>query len=207
YTTFLNTNGLSTVVPDNVRYVITLDADTRLPRDTVRRLIGKMAHPLNTPRFDASQGCVVEGYAVLQPRVTPSLPVAREGSRFQRIFSSMNGIDPYGSAISDVYQDLFAQGSYAGKGIYDVDAFEAALAAILSLMIGWVLPLEAAAVWTAFILGTIALPTLIPVLSAIVPARPGIVVRSHLMALGAELRLAFAQSGLLFVLLAHQAWS
>ena len=200
---------------------------------------------------------------MLQPRVTPSLPVAREGSRFQRIFSSMNGIDPYGSAISDVYQDLFAQGSYAGKGIYDVDAFEAALAdrvpnstllshdlfegvfaraglasdvevveefparydvaasrhhrwtrgdwqllpwilgrgpfanadrnrsaipamgrwkmldnlrrtlsapsAIVALMIGWTLPLEAAAVWTTFILATITLPTLIPVVSAIVP--------------------------------------
>ena len=97
------------MVPEDVRYVITLDADTRLPRDTVRRLIGKMAHPLNKPRFDPATGAVVEGYAVLQPRVTPSLPVAREGSRFQRIFSSMNGIDPYGSAISDVYQDLFAQ--------------------------------------------------------------------------------------------------
>ena len=97
----------------------------RLPRDTVRRLIGKMAHPLNRPRFDAVSGRVTEGYAVLQPRVTPSLPVGREGSLFQRIFSSMNGIDPYAAAISDVYQDLFGEGSYAGKGIYDVDAFEA----------------------------------------------------------------------------------
>ena len=115
-------------VPAGVRYVITLDADTRLPRDAVRRLIGKMAHPLNRPRFDAAAGRVVEGYAVLQPRVTPSLPVGREGSLFQRIFSSMNGIDPYAAAVSDVYQDLFGEGSYAGKGIYDVDAFEAALA-------------------------------------------------------------------------------
>ena len=65
---------------------------------------------------------------MLQPRVTPSLPVGREGSLFQRIFSSMSGIDPYASAVSDVYQDLFGEGSYAGKGIYDVDAFEAALA-------------------------------------------------------------------------------
>ena len=65
---------------------------------------------------------------VLQPRVTPSLPVGREGSLFQRIFSSLSGIDPYASAVSDVYQDLFGEGSYAGKGIYDVDAFEAALA-------------------------------------------------------------------------------
>ena len=115
-------------MPAGVRYVITLDADTRLPRDTVRRLIGKMAHPLNRPRFDAAAGRVVAGYAVLQPRVTPSLPVGREGSLFQRIFSSMSGIDPYAAAVSDVYQDLFGEGSYAGKGIYEVDAFEAALA-------------------------------------------------------------------------------
>ena len=114
-------------VPPDIRYVITLDADTRLPRETVRRLVGKMAHPLNRPRFDATAGRVVEGYAVLQPRVTPSLPIGREGSLFQRIFSSMSGIDPYASAVSDVYQDLFGEGSYAGKGIYDVDAFEAAL--------------------------------------------------------------------------------
>ena len=127
-TTFLPMAEQLGAVPADVRYVITLDADTRLPRDTVRRLIGKMAHPLNRPRFDADAGRVVEGYAVLQPRVTPSLPVGREGSLFQRVFSSMSGIDPYAAAVSDVYQDLFGEGSYAGKGIYDVDAFEAALA-------------------------------------------------------------------------------
>ena len=65
---------------------------------------------------------------MLQPRVTPSLPIGREGSLFQRVFSSMSGIDPYAAAVSDVYQDLFGEGSYAGKGIYEVDAFEAALA-------------------------------------------------------------------------------
>ena len=128
-TTFVLTiDRRPSAVPASVRYVITLDADTRLPRDTVRRLIGKMAHPLNRPRFDADAGRVVEGYAVLQPRVTPSLPIGREGSLFQRVFSSVSGIDPYASAVSDVYQDLFGEGSYAGKGIYDVDAFEAALA-------------------------------------------------------------------------------
>ncbi len=115
-------------MPSNVRYVIVLDADTRLPRDTVRRLIGKMAHPLNRPRFDASEGRVVEGYGIMQPRVTPSLPIGREGSLFQRVFSSMNGIDPYAAAASDVYQDLYGEGSFTGKGIYDVDAFVAALA-------------------------------------------------------------------------------
>jgi cyclic beta-1,2-glucan synthetase len=114
-------------VPSGVRYVVTLDADTRLPQGAVRRMVGKMAHPLNAPRLDPSLGRVVEGYAVLQPRVTPSLPSGRGSTVFQRIFSSMDGIDPYAGAVSDVYQDMFGEGSYAGKGIYDVDAFAAAL--------------------------------------------------------------------------------
>ena len=123
-TTFLE-GGPS--LPTGVRYVVTLDSDTRLPRDAIPRLVGKMAHPLNRPRFDQVKGRVVEGYGVLQPRVTPSLPVGTEGSRFQRVFSSNSGIDPYASAVSDVYQDLFGEGSYSGKGIYDIDAFETAL--------------------------------------------------------------------------------
>ena len=127
-TSFLDLGGHPPTVPTGVRYVITLDADTRLPRDAAHRLIGKMAHPLNRPRFDPTTGRVVAGYAVLQPRVTPALPVGREGSLYQHVFSSMHGIDPYAAATSDVYQDLYAEGSYAGKGIYDVDAFEAALA-------------------------------------------------------------------------------
>ena len=300
-TTFIKNNGVMPLAPNDVRYVITLDADTRLPRDTVRRLIGKMAHPLNKPRFDTVTGRVTEGYAVLQPRVTPSLPVGREGSLFQRVFSSMNGIDPYASAISDVYQDLFGEGSYAGKGIYDVDAFEAALAnrvpdstllshdlfegifaraglssdvevveefparydvaasrhyrwargdwqllpwifgrgpftnadrkrsaipamgrwkmldnlrrtlsapsAVFALLAGWALPLHAAVVWTLFVLTTIMLPTLIPVVAALIPGRPGVLMRSHFGALIADFRLALAQSALLVSLLAHQAWS
>ncbi len=125
-TTFLDTGGRR--LPGNVRFVITLDSDTRLPRDAVCRLVGKMAHPLNRPRLDPARGRVVEGYGVLQPRVAASLPIGSEGSLFQRIFSNNSGIDPYSSAVSDVYQDLFGEGSYSGKGIYDVDAFEAALA-------------------------------------------------------------------------------
>ena len=127
-TTFVATGGRGPAVPADVRYVVTLDADTRVPRDAVRRLVGKMAHPLNVPRFDARRGRVVEGYAVLQPRIAPSLPIGREGSTYQRLVSSASGIDPYASAVSDVYQDLCGEGSYVGKGIYDVDAFEAALA-------------------------------------------------------------------------------
>ena len=231
----------------------------------------------------------------------PSLPVGREGSLFQRVFSSMNGIDPYAAAVSDVYQDLFGEGSYAGKGIYEVDAFEAALAdrvpdstllshdlfegifaraglasdievveefparydvaarrhhrwargdwqllpwicrvadrcrhaigpaapsrrsaagrcsticgercrhrrCLLSLLAGLALPLAAASVWIGFVLSTILLPTLIPVVAGVVPRRAGITPRSHLGALGTDLRLALAQSALVVTFLAHQAW-
>ena len=127
-TTFVSADGEPVRVPSGVKFVITLDADTRLPRDTVRRLIGKLAHPLNRPRFDAAVGRVVEGYAILQPRVTPSLPMGETSSLFQRAFSSAAGFDAYSAAASDLYQDLFGEGSYTGKGIYDIDAFESALA-------------------------------------------------------------------------------
>jgi cyclic beta-1,2-glucan synthetase len=127
-TSYMPLPGCTQQVPADVRYVITLDADTRLPRDAALRLIGKMGHPLNRPRFSDSLQRVISGYAILQPRVTPSLPVGREGSFYQRVFSSPGGMDPYAAAVSDVYQDLFGEGSYTGKGIYDIDAFEAALA-------------------------------------------------------------------------------
>jgi cyclic beta-1,2-glucan synthetase len=126
-TTFLDVDGKPPSVPDGVRYVITLDADTRMPREAARRLIGKMAHPLNRARFDETFRRVVEGYGVLQPRITPAMPSGGRGSVFHRVFSSASGIDPYAFAVSDVHQDLFGEGSYTGKGIYDVDAFERAL--------------------------------------------------------------------------------
>ncbi len=126
-TTFIGSDGQSPLAPPDVRYVITLDADTRLPKDSAYRLVGAAAHPLNRPRFDAEQARVVEGYAVLQPRITPSLPTGPASSVYQRIISGPGGVDPYAAATSDVYQDLFEEGSYTGKGIYDVDAFEEAL--------------------------------------------------------------------------------
>ena len=127
-TDFLTTARAGTTPPTDVRYVVTLDADTRLPRGAVDRLVGTIAHPLNRPAFDAQSGRVTHGYGILQPRVTPTLPAERAASLFQRIFSGSAGVDPYASAVSDVYQDLYGEGSYTGKGIYDVDAFEAALA-------------------------------------------------------------------------------
>ncbi len=127
-TTFITTTGLPPESIPGIRFVITLDADARLPRGAAARLVGTMAHPLNRPTFSAEEGRVVEGYAIVQPRITPSLPTDRDGSLFQRVFSGPSGIDPYASSVSDVYQDLFHEGSYTGKGIYDLDVFEAALA-------------------------------------------------------------------------------
>jgi cellobiose phosphorylase len=109
-----------------VKYVITLDTDTQLPRDGARLLVATMAHPLNRPAFDPVRGIVTEGYGILQPRVSVSLPSAAR-SWFVRIFASDAGIDPYTRAVSDVYQDVFEEGSFIGKGIYDVEAFERAL--------------------------------------------------------------------------------
>jgi cyclic beta-1,2-glucan glucanotransferase len=109
-----------------VRYCITLDSDTRLPRDAARQLIGVIEHPLNRPRFDAELGRVVEGYAILQPRVSVTMASAA-GSLFARAYAGHTGVDPYTTAVSDTYQDLFGEGSYTGKGLYDVDAFTAAL--------------------------------------------------------------------------------
>ncbi|HET7011019.1 MAG TPA: hypothetical protein VFI11_09610, partial [Anaerolineales bacterium] len=109
-----------------VRFVITLDSDTQLPSGTARRMIETMAHPLVRPRFDP-QGRVARGsYTILQPRVTPSLPSAN-ATPFSRLFTDAVGIDPYTKAVSDVNQDLIGEGSYHGKGLYDVRAFSRVL--------------------------------------------------------------------------------
>ncbi|HEX3673385.1 MAG TPA: protein ndvB, partial [Rhizomicrobium sp.] len=299
-TTFMAVDGHPPALPPGIRYVITLDADTRLPIGAARRLIGKMAHPLNRPHFDARRGRVVHGYGILQPRVTPSLPIGSEGSLFQRVFSGPNGLDPYALAVSDVYQDLYEEGSYCGKGIYDVDIFESAIegeipentvlshdllegifaraglasdievveefpsrysvsaarqhrwvrgdwqllpwifrfghkapdgsrkaviplmgrwklldnlrrslsapAALLAIIAGSLLPLTAAAMWTAFVLLTIALPPFLPVIAGILPRRRGVSLRNHLRALGSDFAQGFLQSAFLIIFLAHQAW-
>ena len=290
-TTFLNPPP----VPAGVRYVVTLDADTRLPPGVVRRMVGKMAHPLNVPLVDSLRGRVVDGHAVLQPRVTPSLPTGGGSTVFQRIFSSMDGIDPYAGAVSDVYQDMFGEGSFAGKGIYDVDAFGVVLkgrvadstllshdlfegvfaraglasdievveafpadyavaalrqhrwargdwqllpwiaprvgraareaipamgrwkmldnlrrtlsapAGVLALLAGWMLPLPAALDWTGFVLLTVGLPSLLPVLGDMLPGSRWVTLRSYLGVLADSLGHAAALSGLVVVFLAHQA--
>ena len=115
-----------TAILASVKYVISLDTDTQLPREVARQLVGAMAHPLNRARYDEAKQRVVDGYGILQPGVGASLSGASQ-SRYARLFGSEPGIDPYTRAISDVYQDLFGEGSFIGKGIYDVDAFERAL--------------------------------------------------------------------------------
>ncbi|MBV5306679.1 MAG: cyclic beta 1-2 glucan synthetase [Desulfobulbaceae bacterium] len=109
----------------DVRFVITLDSDTQLPHATARRMIETLAHPLNQPRFDA-KGRVTAGYTLIQPRVSPTL-ASTSVSIFSRLFADAVGIDPYSQAVSDVYQDLSGEGSYHGKGIYDVRTFSRVL--------------------------------------------------------------------------------
>ena len=124
---FIRIVGRTAILQD-VRYVITLDTDTQLPRDSVRQFVGAMAHPLNRPIYDSTKQRVNQGYGILQPRVAVSLPGTNH-SRYARLWGGEPGIDPYTRAISDVYQDLFGEGSFVGKGIYEVDAFEHALGA------------------------------------------------------------------------------
>jgi cyclic beta-1,2-glucan synthetase len=109
-----------------VRYVITLDLDTQLPRDSARKMVGALAHPLNRAVIDPATNTVVEGYGILQPRVEISVK-SKNRSRLAGIFSGDAGLDVYARAISDVYQDLFGEGIFTGKGIYEVEAFQQVL--------------------------------------------------------------------------------
>ena len=116
----------NTAILAEVKYIITLDTDTQLARDSAKQFIGAMAHPLNKAIFDLEKQRVVSGYGILQPRVAISI-VGANRSHYASMCSSEPGIDPYTRAISDVYQDLFSEGSFIGKGIYDVSAFGQAL--------------------------------------------------------------------------------
>ena len=117
--------GKTEILP-YVKYIITLDIDTQLPRDSACQLVGAMAHPLNRVCYDEGKQCVRAGYTILQPRVAVSLPGTNR-SRYARLYGSQSGIDPYTRTVSDVYQDVFGEGSYIGKGIYDVSVFVRAL--------------------------------------------------------------------------------
>jgi cellobiose phosphorylase len=113
--------GKTEILP-SVKYVITLDTDTQLPRDSARQLVGTMAHPLNRAHYNEKKHSVSSGYTILQPRVAISLPGTNR-SRYAKLYGSEPGIDPYTRTVSDVYQDVFGEGSFIGKGIYDVDMF------------------------------------------------------------------------------------
>ncbi len=124
-------NFFHTVVGDmhslhEIRYVITLDTDTQLPRDTAAKMIAAMAHPLNQPALNPRTGMVTSGYALIRPRVSVSMESAGR-SRLAQILGGQSGFDPYATSVSDVYQDLYGRASFTGKGIYDVRAFEAAV--------------------------------------------------------------------------------
>ena len=117
--------GKTEILP-SVKFIITLDIDTQLPRDSAYQLVGAMAHPLNRVCYDEVKQRVVDGYTILQPRVAVSLPGTNR-TRYAQLYGSQFGIDPYTRAVSDVYQDVFSEGSYIGKGIYDIDVFVQAL--------------------------------------------------------------------------------
>lgn len=110
-----------------VRYVVTLDSDTQLPPGSLCELVGVAAHPHNRPRLDARRRRVDAGYGILQPRISMPLPAPREVTRFHWLFAGQCGIDPYSAASSEVYQDLFGEGSFSGKGLLDVQAVHAVL--------------------------------------------------------------------------------
>jgi cyclic beta-1,2-glucan synthetase len=124
-TSFATTVGDLSVLPQ-IQYCITLDSDTRLSRGVARELIGIMCHPLNRPTFDPAVGRVTDGYGILQPRISVTF-LSAAGSLFARLYSGQTGVDPYTSAVSDAYQDLFNEGIFTGKGLYHVDAFTDAL--------------------------------------------------------------------------------
>jgi cyclic beta-1,2-glucan synthetase len=120
-TSFVVQVGSIEILP-SIKYCLTLDSDTRLPRDAARKLVGIIAHPLNRPQIDQATRRVVRGYGILQPRVSVTMTSAA-GSLFARIYAGNTGVDPYTTAVSDLYQDLFEEGIFTGKGLYDVDAF------------------------------------------------------------------------------------
>jgi cyclic beta-1,2-glucan synthetase len=130
HTPFLDMAELSDIAADT-RYVVTLDSDTQLPPGCLRKLVGVAAHPHNLPRIDPQTGRVVHGYGILQPQIATPLPRRGDFTLFHWLFAGQCGIDPYSAASSEVYQDLFDEGSFSGKGLLQVQAMHAVLSARL----------------------------------------------------------------------------
>ncbi|MCX7884594.1 MAG: carbohydrate-binding protein [Caloramator sp.] len=110
----------------DVKYIITLDADTIMPIDTAKKLIGTISHPLNAAEYDDKNNIVTDGYGIIQPRIGINIESIGK-SKFTCIFANNAGIDPYSSAMSDIYQNLFKEGSFTGKGIYDLHMYKKCL--------------------------------------------------------------------------------
>ncbi len=113
-----------------VKYVITLDADTQLPLEAAKQLVGTIAHPMNSAVYNEERGLVTEGYGLLQPRIDVNIESAG-ASLFTQVFAGQGGIDPYTTTVSDVYQDAFGEGIFTGKGIYEVDIFQKTLDGVI----------------------------------------------------------------------------
>ena len=125
-TAFLELGEISRIAPAT-RYIVTLDSDTQLPPGRLRELVGVAAHPHNQPCLDASGRSVIAGYGILQPRIATPLPEPEDFTLFHWLFAGQCGIDPYSAATSEVYQDIFAEGTFTGKGLLHVQAVHAVL--------------------------------------------------------------------------------
>ncbi|MEO6624853.1 MAG: glucoamylase family protein, partial [Burkholderiaceae bacterium] len=123
---FLDLAQASHIAADT-RYIVTLDSDTQLPPGRLRDIVGVAAHPNNLPRLDTRSLRVVEGYGILQPRVATPLPARQDRTLFHWLFAGQCGVDPYSAASSEVYQDLFGEGSFSGKGLLHVQALHSVL--------------------------------------------------------------------------------
>jgi cyclic beta-1,2-glucan synthetase len=123
---FLDLGDASRFARDT-RYIVTLDSDTQLPPGRLRELVGVAAHPHNQPRLDASGRAIVGGYAILQPRIVTPLPAQKDVTLYHWLFAGRCGIDPYSAATSEIYQDLFGEGTFTGKGLFNVRALHAVL--------------------------------------------------------------------------------
>src|SRR2546425_432372 len=197
-TSFAPVNGASDGVPPDVRYVVTLDADTQLPREAVKRLVGTMAHPLNRPRFDARCGLVSDVELFEHAPSHYGVASARQHRWARGDWQLLPWIFASGS------RSIPAIGRW--KMLDNLRRTLSAPAALLTLAVGWTLPGAWPVVWTAFVLATIGLPTLLPVLTGAIPRGRGISKRSHVRAVGRDLVLAASQTAFVTTLLAYQAW-
>ena len=109
-----------------IQFIITLDTDTELVLYSAQKLIGAMAHPLNRAQLSPDGKRVNSGYGIMQPRVNVDVEVTNK-SRYAQLFAGLGGLDVYTTASFELYQDIFNEGSFCGKGIYDLRVFQKVL--------------------------------------------------------------------------------